>query len=119
MARTFTHGLKARERYYGSGVWGRGWNVYPDNEWGHALRGSRPKRKRRKADMHWQVTPGWYHTLIHTRPWRRRVDRDIYRQLHAPVTHGWLEEVAEDDSYMPDYAGAAHGAYRKPHIYYW
>jgi hypothetical protein len=95
MSGTYTHGLKARERYYASP-----WKD-PRNEWHDPLRGSRPKLKRHKQEVQWMNTPSSWNYVMHTRPWRRRVDAAIRRALDRP----W------EDVVMPDWD--------KPHVYYW
>ena len=95
MSRTYTHGLKARQRYFG-GRWD-----YPRNEWRQPLRGSRPKRKRGKHECEWMTTPSWWIREFMNRPLRRSIDAAIRRQLDR----SW------EDVVMPHM--------KRPHIYYW
>lgn len=108
MSRTYTHGMKARERYFATRYWWKGERAY--NQWGQPLHGVQRKLKREKEELNWMTTPGWWHHLMHTRPWRRRVNHEIF------VT---LQESREEDYHAPAHAGRSPGRYRKPHKYFW
>lgn len=90
MSRTYTHGLKARERYFGG-------YFYPMDIGERAT----PKRKRSQHYCEWMNTPGWWVTEMMNRPNRRRDNRAVDQALRT----GDLDVVLMHP--------------KKPHVYYW
>ena len=96
MSRTYHHGMKAKERKFGTRWWTGGWLPYEP-------KATTPKVKRHHDHWHWMREPNWWIHEMMNQPFRSR-DNQITRQALQLVD-------------IEDFELLTHP--KRPYIYYW